>query len=142
MLLAIQIQSMLYAFLMGIVYGITFSLKQYISMYSKNEIRKACVDILFHMLFVCVLYYGLYTLNKGISNIYLGLLFLLGIYFYYVFYYEVFLTFYTWTCHKIYPYYKKTYLLILRKYSIICSGKVKERRHGKKKSRKKKNVKS
>lgn len=140
MLLSIQIQSMLYAFMMGIIYGISFSFKQYCSMYSKSKIHNAILDIGYHILFVCYMYYGLYKINKGYSNVYLFILFLLGIYLYYVFYYKYFLSMYIWMHKKLSPYYKKAYLLILKSYSIICSGKVKERRHGKKKKSKKKNI--
>lgn len=136
MLLKVQIQAMLYAFLIGFGYGISFSFKQYLAMYRKNRLYKGIEDICFHILFVCFAYYGLFCINGGVSNIYLFLLFFIGIYIYYLFYYEIFLQLYQFLFNKLKPFYKKAYLLISRYYSIICSRTVRKK-SGKKKSKKK-----
>lgn len=136
MLLKVQIQAMLYAFLIGFGYGISFSFKQYLAMYRKNKLYKGIEDICFHILFVSVAYYGLFCINGGVSNLYLFLLFFLGIYLYYIFYYDIFLQLFRFVINLLKPFYKKSYLLISRYYSIICSRTVRKK-SGKKKSKKK-----
>ena len=135
MLLATQIQAILYAFLIGIVYAILFSFKQYMTSFLKSKIKIGMIDILYHVLFILSAYYGLFHINGGISNLYLYVLFFIGIYLFYLLYYEVFLTFYNFLILKIKPMYRKYYLLYTKYYSIMFIDK-KERRHGKKKSKK------
>ena len=137
MLLSVQIQALLYAFLMGMAYGITFSFKQYIADFQKTK-KAAKIDIIYHLLFVCIMYYGLYKINGGISNIYLLFIFLTGIYLYYLFYYDLFLSFFHWIKEKVKPMYRKSYLLYTKYYSIIWNTrkKVKHAKKGKKKKSK------
>lgn len=135
MLLSTQIQAMLYAFLAGIVYGILFSMKQYFCMYLLTPFKKSMIDILFHIIFVSLLFLGLFKINKGQSNIYLLILFLLGIYLYYLFYYDLFLAFFSFLKRILKPFYYSVYLLYTRFYSIM----IKERRkkHGKRQKKQK-----
>ena len=138
MLLAVQIQMMLYAFLLGFVYGILFSLIQFRYLYRHNKFQKGIVKVLFHIIFVCIAYFGLYKLNGGISNIYLYLLFFSGIYLYYLFYYEIFLNLFFFLSKKLRPFYLKSYLLFSKYYSIMKGVKERKKKHAEKKSRKKK----
>lgn len=138
MSLLVQVQSIIYAFLVGLGYGITFSFKEYLGMYTKGKLLKGCFDILYHVLFVCIVYVGLIYVNGGISRLYLFLFFLLGIYLFYLFYYDLFIKFYKFFLLKLKPIYKKSYLLFLRYYSIMLFVKERKRKHGKKKSKKSK----
>lgn len=129
-----EIQAILYAFLMGFVYGILFSFKQYIEMYSTHEFAKGIRDLVFHIVFICSCYYGLYRINKGITNIYLILFFLLGIYLFYTIYYQFFEKLYRTILKKLRPLYKKSYLLFSKYYSIINSSKERKKDEKKKKN--------
>lgn len=137
MILSTQIQAMLFAFLMGIGYGVSFSFKQYIVMYSVSKKTKAIIDVVFHLVFVLLAYYGLYKINGGVSNIYLFLIFFLAIYLYYTLYYEGFLCFFNWLKKIGKPIYKKVYLLTISIYSIMCVNKERKKRHGRKKKKEK-----
>lgn len=137
MILSTQIQAMLFAFLMGIGYGITFSFKQYLVMYSVSKKTKAIIDVAFHLIFVLLAYFGLYKINGGISNIYLFLVFLLAIYLYYTLYYEGFLHFFKWLKKISLPIYKKVYLLTISMYSIMFINKARKKRYGRKKKEEK-----
>lgn len=141
MLLSTQIQVMLYAFLCGLLYGFFFSMKQYISRYIEKALHKALLTIIYHIIFTCLMFYGLYKLNGGISNIYLLLLFVIGTYMYYVIYYDLFIYLFDKATTKGKPYYFKWYLLISRFYCIMNkqTEKVdKVKRHGRYKRKKKK----
>lgn len=136
MLLSTQIQAMLYAFMIGIAYGFLFSMKQYFCMYLLTPLKKAIIDILFHILFVSFSFLGLYNINKGESNIYLFLLFFIGIYLYYVLYYDLFLAFFKYLKKVMTPFYYFIYLLYNRFYSIMLKER-RKKRHGKKRKKKK-----
>lgn len=135
MLLSTQIQAMLYAFITGIAYGILFSMKQYFCMYLLTPLKKTMVDILFHVIFVSFTFLGLYNINKGQSNIYLLILFFLGIYVYYIFYYDLFLIFFGFLKKIFKPIYYSIYLLYNKFYSIMLRER-RKKRHGKKKKKK------
>ena len=137
MLLSTQIQAMLYAFLMGIGYGILFSFKQYISMYAISSLHKKVADIIFHIVFIIVAYFGLYKINGGVSNIYLFIIFFIGTYLYYLLYYDLFLKFFSFIMKHFKPLYKKACLLTIKIYSIMFINKERKKRHGKKRKKKK-----
>ena len=63
MLLPVQIQSILYHFLMGWVYGLGFSFLLNFVKYMHVSFLRGTMEILFHVLFTSLLYYGLYGIN-------------------------------------------------------------------------------
>lgn len=136
MLLRIQLEVILYAFIMGIAYGVSFSLKQYICLYISNTKTKSGIDFIYHILFVCIGYYGLYKINGGISNMYLLVIFLLAIYLYYLVYYPTLLPCFMWLKKISKPIYYGIYLLGGKLYSIM--NKVPRRKHNGKHQKKKK----
>lgn len=137
MLLSTQIQAMLYAFIAGIAYGILFSMKQYFCMYLLTPLKKSIVDVLFHIIFISLVFLGLYRINKGESNLYLYILFFIGIYLYYILYYDMFCVFFRFLLRKFKPIYYSIYLLYSKFYSIMLKER-RKKRHGKKEKRKKK----
>lgn len=136
MLLSTQIQVILYAFLLGIGYGILFSFKQYIEMYSVSSLHKKEADILFHISFVIVAYYGLYKINGGVSNFYLFLIFFIGIYLYYLLYYDLFLILFRSIIKYLRPLKRKVCFLSIKIYSIMFVCKERKKKHGKSKKKK------
>ena len=94
MLLPTQIQSILYHFLMGWVYGLCFSFVITFSKYIRSPFLKGIIEIGYHIAFTFLMFYGLYIINGGITNIYLVVIFLLGVIVYYAFYLTVFLDFF------------------------------------------------
>lgn len=129
MLLTVQIQAILYAFLAGVCYGITFSLKQYITRFLLTSMHTKIVDILYHIIFTLLLYYGLYLINGGESNLYLLLFFIMGIYLYYRIYYPFFCIFFYHLAKFTQPFYYFVYLLFSRFYSIMLKER-RKRKHG------------
>lgn len=119
MLLSTQIQSMLYALLCGLIYGLLYSMHQYFFRYVTKERYKTEAMILFHFFYPIFVYYGLYHINGGVSNLYLFLLFILGVYGYYLFYYHVFIYLFDWMVRKGKPIYVSSYLLLSAFYSIM-----------------------
>lgn len=137
MLLSTQIQTMLYAFMMGLAYGILFSMKQYFCMYLNSSFRKNQIDILFHLIFVCIAYYGLFKINGGVNNLYIILLFFIAVYLYYILYYRLFLSFFKGIKKIGKPIYYKIYLLSYKFYCIIKKDR-RRKKHGFKKKKKEK----
>lgn len=137
MLLSTQIQAMLYAFLAGITYGVLFSMKQYFCMYLLTPLKKAVLDVVFHIIFVSLLFYGLFKINYGESNVYLLILFLIGIYLYYLLYFDLFTSFFRFLKKIFKPLYYSVYLLYNRFYSIMMKER-RKKKHGKKRKKKKK----
>lgn len=94
MLLPIQIQAILYHLLMGWVYGLGFSFILTLNRHFRIRFFKGIMEILYHILFTLLMYYGLFCINGGITNIYLIAFFLLGMILYYRYYLAVFLSFF------------------------------------------------
>ncbi len=94
MLLPIQIQAILYHLLMGWVYGLGFSFILTLNRHFRIRFFKGIMEILYHILFTLLMYYGLFCINGGITNIYLIVFFLLGMILYYRYYLAVFLSFF------------------------------------------------
>ncbi len=91
MLLPTQIQAILYHFLTGWVYAFGFSFLISFVKYLRFPIFKGIVEILYHILFTSLMFFGLYKINGGITNIYLICFFILGAFIYFTWYLSVFL---------------------------------------------------
>lgn len=139
MILRIQLLALLYAFIMGNMYGLTFSIKQYFSIYLPNKRVQFFVDFIYHMVFFAVLYYGLYTINGGINSIYLLLTFCVAIYLYYVVFYPTLLPVFAFLNRRLRPIYYSSYLLGSKVYSIM-NMTFRRKKHGKHKEKKKKRI--
>lgn len=91
MLLPQQLQAILYHFIMGWVYGCTFSFLCSFTAYIAYRFLRGTIEVLFHILFTTLCFWGLYNINGGISNIYLLAFFLAGVFIYYTWYLSIFL---------------------------------------------------
>lgn len=91
MLLPVQIQSILYHFMMGWMYALLFSFLVTFIKYIGYKVIKALIEILFHLLYTSLMFYGLYHINGGVTNAYLIAIFVVGILIYQAFYFSVFL---------------------------------------------------
>lgn len=140
MLLPQQIQAILYHIVMGWVYGCLLFMLSSFMMYIKSSFLKGIIEIIFHIIFVICMFYGLYQINGGITNLYLVTLFLLGVYIFYRLYINVFIQFIAFLKRLIKPFVKKIYLV---KYKILGIMKMykkafrRRRANGKKRKSKK-----
>ena len=143
MLLPTQIQAILYHFLTGWVYAFGFSFLISFVKYLRFPILKGIVEILYHILFTSLMFFGLYKINGGITNIYLICFFILGAFIYFTWYLSVFLQLFAAIRRLLHPFKVK---LLVAKSKIIAiirlPGKIRKRRKAnakrKKSSRKKK----
>lgn len=103
MLLATQVQSILYHFLMGWVFAFGFSMLVTFKKVLRFSLIKAAMEFLYPIVFSMVMFYGLFHINGGIINIYLILTFLLGMMVYYKCYLSVFLQFFTGIRKFVHP---------------------------------------
>lgn len=94
MLLPTQIQAILYHFMIGWLYALGFSFLVTFLKYIRFPFIRGLMEIVYHILFTSLMFYGLYHINGGMTNIYLILIFLVGVCIYYAFYLAVFLNFF------------------------------------------------
>lgn len=116
MLLAQQVQAILYHFLMGWIYGCTFSFLCSLTVSIRLPLLKSCLEIIYHICFTLFVYYGLYQINGGITNLYLIVVFLFAVMIYYRFYLSVMQTPFLWFRRLLQPLWKK---LTLAKKKIL-----------------------
>jgi len=79
MLLPQQIQAILYHLMMGWFYGCTFSFLCSLTVYLHFKLLKGTAEILFHISFILLAFYGLYQINGGVTKFHLVKLKLIGI---------------------------------------------------------------
>jgi len=127
MLLPQQLQAILYHFVMGWVYGCTFSFLCSLTVYLHFALMKGIAEILYHAVFTLLAYYGLYQINGGVTNLYLILFFLLGIVIYYRWYLPVFNGFFAWFRSLFRPLRKKIPLAKKKILGIIKARRKKRR---------------
>ena len=94
MLLATQVQSILYHFLMGWAFAFGFSMLVSFKKAFRFGFLKATLEFLYPIIFTMLLFYGLFHINGGVTDAYLILFFIFGIIIYYRFYLSVFLQFF------------------------------------------------
>ncbi len=119
MLLPQQIQAILYHLMMGWFYGCTFSFLCSLTVYLHFKLLKGTAEILFHIGFILLAFYGLYQINGGVTNIYLTIFFLLGVFIYYKWYLSVFTHFFAWFIRLFRPLKRKFHLVKLKLIGII-----------------------
>ncbi|MBR3841134.1 MAG: hypothetical protein IKM20_08370, partial [Erysipelotrichales bacterium] len=88
----IQIKSLIYMLLAGFMYALLYSLYNRFFYIFRRSIVIYILEIFSQTLLAYLVYIGLYFINHGILNIYLILMFLLGIYIYLNFYSTFFLS--------------------------------------------------
>lgn len=123
MLLGEQVQAILYHFLMGWIYGCTFSFLCSLTVHLRFALLKSCLEILYHICFTMLAFYGLYRINGGVTTLYLIGFFLMGVFIYYRWYLPVFLSPFAWFWRLLRPIWKK---ITLAKKKIL--GIIKVRR--------------
>ena len=142
MLLPTQIQAILYHFLTGWVYAFGFSFLISFVKYLRFPFVKGIIEVLYHLLFTSLMFYGLYQINGGVTNIYLFGFFVLGCFIYFTCYLSVFMQLFSAFRHFLHPFKVK---LLVAKSKIVAiirlPGKIRKRRKAnakrKKSSRKK-----
>lgn len=107
MLLSVQVQSILYHIFMGILYGVSYSFLQYINFHLHINLIKIIFEIIFHSIFTCIMFYGLYQINGGITNLYLIIIFMIGIYIFYKYYFEMMQSCYRIVSNIFHPIFKR-----------------------------------
>lgn len=137
MLLATQLQVILYHLLGGWLYGFGFSFLQVLLQYRQHTFLQFCCEICYHVAVTILLFIGLLQLNGAITNFYLFLFFLLGTYVYYRFYYILFFHWFTSLRRFIHMQIRKIAIAKSRMLGIIKKNttvwKKGRRRHGRKK---------
>ena len=139
MLLPQQIQAILYHFMMGWVYGCTFSFLCSLLVVVRISFLKGLFEISFHIGFTLLLFYGLYQINGGVTNIYLITFFLIGVFLYYRWYLPVFIDFFQHFRHLFRPIRTKVALVKKKILGIIRLSQKRRKRkraHGKRKAKK------
>lgn len=119
MLLPQQIQAILFHLMMGWFYGCTFSFLCSLTVYLRFRFLKGITEILFHIGFILLAFYGLYSINGGITNIYLTIIFLFGVLIYYKWYLSVFAPFFAWFIRLFRPVKRKLHLAKMKLIGII-----------------------
>lgn len=140
MLLTHQLQAMIYHIVMGWIYACMFHLLSCITLYFHHRLTKGILEIIFHCVYVLLMYYGLYQITYGASSPYLFLIFLGGCYLYQRFYRPVFHSpFLHFVNFLIFPI-RKLKVVKNKIFVIMVRGKEKRRRkkNGKKKDTSKK----
>ena len=144
MLLPTQIQAILYHLLMGWVYALGFSFLVSFVRYLRFPFIKGLMEIVFHILFTSLMFYGLYQINGGITNIYLIAFFIFGVLIYYYLYLPVFMQLFAAIRKILHPLRLKIAIVKTKIIAIIkLPGKIRKRRRAnaqrnKKSKRKKK----
>lgn len=119
MLLPVQIQSILYSFLMGWVYALGYRCISYFIKYMKQKFFRSWIEIFYHILFTLTLFHGIYCINGGITNVYLICIFLIGMIVYYFFYDSLFLNVFCFIKKLCSPIYQKFKLVKIKILAII-----------------------
>lgn len=137
MLLPTQIQAIIYHLLMGWVYAFGLSFLISFVKYLRFSILKGFVEILYHVLFTSLMFYGLYQINGGIINAYLFAIFVIGVLIYFNLYLQVFLQFFTFLKRWFRPLQRKLTLVKTKILVIIrLPIKINNRRKANAKKRK------
>lgn len=139
MLLSQQIQAILYHFMMGWIYGCSFSFICMMTTYVRYSFIKAIFEISYHIVFTLILYYGIYKINGGISNPYLFVLFIMGVFIFYKAYFIVFDEIFSTLLRPLRPIYKKLSLVksqILGIIKVSLKRCTRRRKHGRAKEKK------
>lgn len=138
MLLPQQIQAILYHLLMGWVYALGFSFIIAFLKYRRFPVLKGITEIIYHILYTLLMFYGLYQINGGITNMYLIGFFILGTLLYYAFYLKPFMEMFSGWRRILYPIRKKLVLVKTKMFVIIrLPAKIMKRRKANVKKRKK-----
>lgn len=138
MLLATQIQSILYHFLAGWIFAFGFSMLTSFKKAFHFTFLKIAMEFLYPILFAAGMFYGLYQINGGITNLYLLLTFMIGVIIYYRFYLLVFLQFFTGLKRLLRPLRKKV-MLVKSKILGIIKIPIRAYKRRRKNARKKRN---
>lgn len=130
MALSLQIYSLAYHFIAGMLFAFCFSFLSLFLIRMKNIARILFLNI-FCLSFTLCFFYGLYHLNNGITHGYAILFFLLGLLLYYQGIYGYCLPAFLFLMKTLSPFVRKGRVAKKKMYAIIIHGK------GKKGSRKK-----
>lgn len=144
MLLPQQVQAILFHFLMGWLYGCFFFSMSSFIVYIRSSFMKGIIEISYHILFVVCMFYGLYRINGGVTNFYLVMFFLFGMYIFYKLYINVFTQFILFIKKLMRPFVNKILLVKSKILGIMkLSTKAVKRRkmNGKKRKKSKRQAK-
>lgn len=138
MLLPVQIQSILYHILTGWIYALGASFIISFIKFIHFPFIKGVLEIVYHLCFTTLMFYGLYHINGGITNIYLIGFFLLGVIIYYSCYLRVFLELFSNIRRFLHPWKIKISIVKSKIVDIIkLPSKIRRRRKKRGKSKRK-----
>ena len=117
--LAVQLQIFVLSIMSGWLYGLCYSFLQQLHSKKKYSCFLLLVDVVFQIAFHSSVYYILFSLNGGMLRIYYVLLFLLGLFLYYLWYYPIVLPVYCGIIYYVKLPIKWIYLVFSQFISII-----------------------
>lgn len=126
--LEIQIQSMVYFFLSGMFYGLSYNFHNRLFYYLKNQILRFFIDVCFNLFLGFLFFLILFKINYGFINLYLFLFFCSGFLFYYNFFSLYILTFIELMVKFGYYLLRPLFIVFFKILCIIKSTMVKLRR--------------
>lgn len=88
----IQIKSLIYMLFAGYMYGLIYSLYNRFFYVFRKHLIIYILELIIQALLAFLVYYGLYLINHGRTNIYLFVMFFIGIYVYLNYYSTLFLS--------------------------------------------------
>lgn len=89
--LEVQLKIFVGSVLLGWLYGLCYSCYHHLYLGKKDGVVRIVFDIVFQLCFHSAVFFCLFQLNGGILRVYYVLLFIIGIYFYYLWYYPLLL---------------------------------------------------
>lgn len=139
-LLPAQLQALTYMVFAGWLYGVLYSLLNRLTYCIRGKLIKYGIEVVIQVGLIITLYLGLYKINHGFINLYLLLMFILGLYLYLRFYSILFLTFFEKLLRLI-KLFIRPFLIVLSKISVIIRRQYKRlRRKLKWKKKRKKHI--
>ena len=127
MILAVQVQVMLYDILVGWGYGVIACFFTRLELHCKHRFIQLVWEIFFHGLYALGYYAGKLMLNDGIYSIYDGFFFLFGFLFYSLFYHPFFSSRFSHLFTRIEPIHQKV-LLVKNKFLVIIRLQTKRKK--------------
>lgn len=119
MLLAQQVQALVYHFLGGVCFGILFSFLSLCEIHRKT-LTRIVMTCGFSLVFTCFFFYGLYFINGGVTQIYCIILFALGFYLFYAYVYCLFIPLYIRILRLFHPIVHSMRVAKKKMYGIIA----------------------
>ncbi len=135
--LRIQIQSLIYACVYGMCFGVVWSFLNRILYFLHRNIVRLLLEVMICAGLAIVFFWGLLNINGAKINQYIIICLLLGLYLFERYYAVHFLTLYEWLMKKVKNFIKPIYFYFKKKFAIIRKWKEVIKKWIKKKVRRK-----